>query len=139
MKSTGYSRPRVGCCQRSSTSAPAHAAGREFDLRLKEQAQFVVFDRVAQLAQQRELVAGRGLERLFVDRERALLAPCAFQGQIRAAHQLIGGVGAVARPRARPQGRGDVDGLRLDEHRIGQRHDQRGCPRPADSRRPAAA
>ena len=50
------------------------AAGPELDFRLEEQAQLVVLDGMAQFAQQRELVAGRGFERLFVDRERTLVA-----------------------------------------------------------------
>ncbi len=86
-----------------------------------------MFDGVAQFAQQGELIAGGGFERFFVNRERALLAPRAFQSQIRAAHQFIRGRPSSAAS-ANPRVAANVDGLRFDEHRLGQRHDQRGSP-----------
>ncbi len=54
-KSAGVSNPRVGCCQRSRTSAPVTRPVPELYLWLKEQAHLIAFDGMAQLAQQREL------------------------------------------------------------------------------------
>ena len=50
MNSAGDTRPRSGCCQRSSASAPQDRAAREVDLRLVVQLELVALERAAQLA-----------------------------------------------------------------------------------------
>ena len=60
MNSPGASRPRSGCCQRTSASTPTIAAGREVDDRLVVQPQLVVLERAAQLVLGAQPARSRG-------------------------------------------------------------------------------
>ena len=74
MKSAGHQQSACRMLPTQQHLGARDATGAQFDLRLEVQAQFVVLDGMAQLTQQRELIASGGLESLLVDRQSALLA-----------------------------------------------------------------
>ena len=119
MKSSGDTRPRLGCCQRSSASTPATAAGGEVDLRLVEEPELVALERLAQVALERQ-----ALQRAGVHRRRAELEAVASQllgavhGDVGAGQQRLGVV-AVGREEADADAGGDVEPLAVDLDRPG--------------------
>ncbi len=64
MKSTGITRPRVGCAQRSRASSLTGRAARELELPLEHDAQLVLRDRLAQRALGEEPGDGLRVHRL---------------------------------------------------------------------------
>ena len=103
MKSPGGTRPRSGCCQRTSASTPGEPAGLEVDDRLVAEVELVALDGVLEVHRHLVPVADGLVHARVEDLEPGLAAGL---GHV---HRHVGVADHVGRPVDRVAGRGHAD------------------------------